>query len=108
MIKFTAKLTVKKIEKKSVTKRDGGTFDFEEITLEHTTKKPTKLVARCMEDVRHRIHTGLTAEMDVAISSFEGKDGRVFNNFLIVEVEDVAQPTPAPQTNESAFDDIPF
>lgn len=106
MIKFTAKLTVKKIEKKSITKRDGGIFEFEEIVLEHNTKKPTTIVARAMDDIRPRIQEGITVEMDVAISSRE-YNGRVFNSFLIVDMAETTQPAPKVDM-EDFSDDLPF
>ena len=41
MIRFTAELTIKRIEEKSIRKRDGDMFNFTEVTLEQAGKRPT-------------------------------------------------------------------
>lgn len=110
MIKFNAELTVKKIENKSVRKRDGGTFDFTEVTLEQKGKRPTIIVARANDDVVATLREGLKANFDLAITSFTSQDGRTFNNFLITfaDVKQPVQPLETALREPDVGDDIPF
>lgn len=103
MIKFSAKFKVLKIENKSVQKRDGGTFDFVEATLEEGTKKKTQLVARVGDEVH--IRAGIVADMSILITSHE-YNGRVFNSFLITDVNEGFDSEPAQV--DPVGDDIPF
>lgn len=112
MIKFTAELTVKKIEEKSVKKRDGGMFNFTEVTLEKGGKFPTVIQARAQEDIVGDIKLGMKANFDLGITSFTTQDGRVFNNFQItlVEAKQPKEPLETALKSESIdySDDIPF
>lgn len=111
MIKFTAELIVKKIEEKSVRKRDGDMFNFTEVTLEQPGKRPMRLVARADESVLPALHEGLKANFDLGITSFTTQDGRTFNNFLITDVigETIANtPKGYPAAAVDMGDDIPF
>ena len=103
MIKFTTKFKVLKVENKSVQKRDGGTFDFVEALLEEGTKKKTQLVARVGDEVH--IRAGLVADMTLLVTSHE-YNGRIFNSFLITDVDEGFEPQPAPV--DPVGDDIPF
>lgn len=103
MIKFTTKFKVLKVENKSVQKRDGGTFDFVEALLEEGTKKKTQLVARVGDEVN--IRAGLVADMTLLVTSHE-YNGRIFNSFLITDVDEGFEPQPTPV--DPVGDDIPF
>jgi len=111
MIKFNAELTVKKVENKSIRKRDGGTFDFTEATLEQAGKRPTIIVARVDDAIVADIRQGLKADMELGVTSFTTQDGRTFNNFLLLNVS-VKQPIEPLETamipDSYDGDDIPF
>ena len=111
MIKVSGKFLAKKVEQKSVKKRDGGTFDFTEVVLEHVAKKPTIIVARVSDKIVEDFVEGSKYELDIAITSWESDSGKVWNNFVIMDVIDVehgnAQPQSAP-VNDYDGDEIPF
>ena len=86
MIKFTAQLTIKRIEEKSIRKRDGDMFNFTEVTLEQGGKRPTLLVARADDEVVGSLQEGLKANFDLGITSFTTQDGRTFNNFVVLDM----------------------
>lgn len=116
MIRFTAELTIKRIEEKSIRKRDGDMFNFTEVTLEQAGKRPTLLVARADDAVVPELREGLKANFDLGITSFTTQDGRTFNNFLITDMAvGVAQqkaianvPPSYPDAGVEMGDDIPF
>lgn len=112
MIKISGKFLAKKVEQKSVKKRDGGTFDFTEITLENVAKKPTTIVARVSDKISEEFVEGSKYELDIVITSWESDTGKIWNNFVIMDVIDVehgavqqAQSAPA---NDYDGDEIPF
>ena len=105
MIKFTSKFKVLKVENKSVQKRDGGTFDFVEALLEEGAKKKTQLVARVSDDVH--ISAGLIADMSILVTSHD-YNGRVFNSFLITDVDEGTVATAEPAQVDPVGDNIPF
>lgn len=107
MIKFSAELTVKKIENKAVRKRDGGTFEFTEVTLEQAGKRPTLLVARASEEVLPVLREGLKGEFEIGITSFTMNDGRTFNNFLVTFFDSKEDTKEQVQPLETALKDIP-
>ena len=109
MIKFTAELTIKRIEENSVRKSDGDMFNFTEVTLEQGGKRPTVLVARADDAILPELREGLKANFDLGITSFTTQDGRTFNNFLLTDVA-VKQPGNAPvsYSEPDMGDDIPF
>lgn len=110
MIKFSAKMKVLSLEKKSIKKRDGGTFDFTEAKLEQGTKYKTIIMARVYDDAVAKLKVGTVADMDLGITSAEAAGGRIFNNFVVTDVldaEDVSeekQPEPVPFVG----DELPF
>lgn len=112
MIKFSGKFLAKKVEQKSVKKRDGGTFDFQEVTLEHVAKKPTTIVARVSDKVVDEIVEGSKCELDIVITSWESDTGKIWNNFVIVEVIDVEHGNAKPQSATTDYvdmdDELPF
>lgn len=110
MILFPATLTIKKIEKKSFPKKDGGMFEYYEAICESDGKKPTAIALRVSDEALDGLTVGLKAEMSVGITSYEGKDGRIWSNFVFMGKKDIAQPAPA-QPFETALmdgDEIPF
>ena len=112
MIKISGKFLAKKVEQKSVKKRDGGTFDFQEVTLEHVAKKPTLIVARVSDKVVEGFVEGSKYELDIAITSWESDTGKIWNNFVIMDVIDVEHGNAKPQSNASDYDvmddELPF
>ena len=112
MIKISGKFLAKKVEQKSVKKRDGGTFDFQEVTLEHVAKKPTLIVARVSDKVVEGFVEGSKYELDIAITSWESDTGKIWNNFVIMDVIDVEDDNAKPQSNTTDYDvmedELPF
>lgn len=110
MIKFSAKLKPLSIEQKSIKKRDGGMFNFTEVRLEHGTKYKTLLVARATDEVAPSIKIGKIQDMDIGISSNEGSDGRVFNNFVITDIlpDEEVPTTESEPAARVVGDDLPF
>ena len=112
MIKISGKFLAKKVEQKSVKKRDGGTFDFQEVTLEHVAKKPTLIVARVSDKVLEEFVEGSKYELDIAITSWESDTGKIWNNFVIMDVIDVEHGNAKPQSNTTDYDvmddELPF
>lgn len=112
MIKFSGKFLAKKVEEKSVKKRDGGTFDFKEVVLEHVAKKPTLIVARVSDKVTEDLIEGSKYELDIVITSWESDTGKIWNNFVIMEVIDVEHGNAKPQSNTTDYvemdDELPF
>ena len=115
MIMFQAQMTIKKIENKSFPKKDGGMFDFKEATLVSSDKKPVTLVARVADVMVDEIAVGMNATFGFGISSYEGKDGRIWNNFSLIGKKDAVmtdiaeKPKAEPQpTFLDDGDDIPF
>lgn len=116
MIMFQAQLTIKKIENKSFPKKDGGMFDFKEATLVSNDKKPVTLVARIADVMEDEVAVGMNATFGIGISSYEGKDGRIWNNFSIVGkkdaiMTDIAPEKPKAEPQPTFLDDgdeIPF
>ena len=110
MLKISGKFVAKKVEEKSVKKRDGGTFDFKEVTLEYVAKKPTTIVARVSDKVVEEFVEGSKYELDIAITSWETDTGRIWNNFVIMDVVDVEHTNA--KSNEANYvavdDDLPF
>lgn len=112
MIKISGKFLAKKVEQKSVKKRDGGTFDFQEVTLEHVAKKPTLIVARVSDKVVEEFVEGSKYELDIAITSWESDTGKIWNNFVIMDVIDVehgaVKQTQSAPVNDYDDDILPF
>jgi hypothetical protein len=112
MIKVSGKFLAKKVEQKSIKKRDGGTFDFTEVVLEQVAKKPTTIVARVSDKVVDEIIEGSKCELDIVITSWESDTGKIWNNFVIMDVIDVehgaVQQAQSAPVSDYADDDIPF
>lgn len=112
MIKFSGKFVAKKVEQKSIKKRDGGTFEFQEVTLEHVAKKPTTIVARVSDKIVEGFVEGSKYELDIVITSWESDTGKIWNNFVIMDVIDVehgaVQQTQSAPASDYDGDEIPF
>lgn len=112
MIKISGKFLAKKVEQKSVKKRDGGTFDFTEVTLENVAKKPTTIVARVSDKIVEEFVEGSKYELDIVITSWESDTGKIWNNFVIMDVIDVEHGTVQKTQSAPAIDydgdEIPF
>lgn len=112
MILFQATMTVKNVEKKSFPKKDGGMFEYYEAVCVTTDKKPTTIAMRVSDEAIDTIRPGETADFNIAISSYEGKDGRVWNNFSFMGKKPVlvqaATPKQPFETALSESDEIPF
>ncbi len=110
MILFQSTLTIKKLDKKSFPKKDGGTFEYYEALCVTDEKKPTMLALRVSDEAVDSLSVGLKAEMSVGISSYEGKDGRIWNNFVFMGKKDIVQAAPAQpfETALTADDELPF
>lgn len=108
MIKFSGKFVAKKVEKKSIAKRSGGTFDFVEVELEEVSKKPTTIVARVSDKVIEDFIEDSIYDLDIVVTSWKNDAGKVWNNFVIMECVDVVHPQKS--AAEQAWDDceIPF
>ena len=112
MIKISGKFLAKKVEQKSIKKRDGGTFEFQEVTLEHVAKKPTTIVARVSDKVVEEFVEGSKYELDIVITSWESDTGKIWNNFVIMDVIDVEHGNTKPQSTTADYadvdDELPF
>ena len=109
MILFNTKLIVKKVEEKSVPTKAGKTFRFTEAICVTEEEKPTVLVARLVDDMQ--VVPGETAIFKVGITSYEGKDGRFWNNFVLTAKQPVMAVDQAPvKPLETVLmdDELPF
>lgn len=110
MIKISGNFIAKKVEQKSVNKRSGGTFDFTEVELEEVSKKPTTIIARVSDKVVETFVEGSKYDLDIVVTSWKADNGKVWNNFIIMECKDVvhAEKPREETTNEWDGDEIPF
>lgn len=124
MIKFEAKVKVLSVEKKTLKTSSGNDFSFTEaLVIDLDEKRPTKLTTRLgsfIEDDQVRV--GMTLDAIILIMSNEGRDGRIWNNFILSSIRQVPKEVPAEvqkvveeKTNTSVLDeaqafmdDIPF
>lgn len=109
MILFDAEFKVLEKEDKSIPRKDGnGTFDFTEVKIETTDKKPTVLIAR-LADKDADIFVGETYLMKISITSSLASNGRVFNNFVVSMFKGTGEPKlDVSQSHEFEGDEIPF
>ena len=124
MIKFEAKVKVLSVEKKTLKTSSGNDFSFTEaLVIDLDEKRPTKLTTRLgsfIEDDQVRV--GMTLDAIILIMSNEGRDGRIWNNFILSSIRQVPKEVPAEvqkvveeKTNTSVLDeaqafmdDLPF
>lgn len=108
MITFDVEFKVLDKENKSVPRRDGnGTFDFTEVKIETTDKKPTTLLAR-LADKEMEIKVGGKYNMKIGISSTATSTGKVFTNFVVLAFQITDEPKEDPVIPFEADDEIPF
>ena len=108
MIIFEETLLVKKIEHKDIPTKTGKNFTFTEVTLETEDKKPTLLVARLAEGMDDSIRENEKALFKITVTSYQGKDGRIWNNFVIMAKESLAEPKPMEPLETVLDDSLPF
>ena len=107
MITFDAEVKVLEKAKQSVPRKDGkGTFDFTEVKLETTDKKPTLLIAR-LADKDMDVDIEETYKMRFCINSFTTSTGKVFNNFVVLAFQTIGIPNEEP-VEPFEYDDLPF
>ena len=124
MIKFEAKVKVLSVEKKTLKTSSGNDFSFTEaLVIDLDEKRPTKLTTRLgsfIEDDQVRV--GMTLDAIILVMSNEGRDGRIWNNFILSSIRQVPKEAPAEvqkvveeKTNTSVLDeaqafmdDLPF
>lgn len=108
MITFDVEFKVLDKENKSVPRRDGnGTFDFTEVKIETTDKKPTTLLAR-LADKEMEIKVGGTYKMKIGVSSTATSTGKVFTNFVVLAFQITGEAKEDPVIPFEADDEIPF
>ena len=109
MILFNAKLVVKKVEEKNIPTKTGKTFHLTEATCATMEEKPTVVVARLADEMK--VSVGEQAIFRIGVTSYEGKDGRFWNNFVLLAKEPVQPVDEKPvQPLETALidDELPF
>ena len=109
MITFDVELKVLTKESKSIARKDGnGTFDFTEVKLETTDKKPTVLIARLANNDME-VSVGCIYNMKVGISSTLTSTGKLFTNFVVLAHQYVSGAKESTNTpTEVDIDDLPF
>lgn len=109
MITFDTEFKVLEKEERSIPRRDGnGTFDFTEIKIETTDKKPTVLVARLANN-DFDIDVGEIYNMRIGVSSTLTTTGKVFYNFVVLAFQVIGTKQEKPITPlELDDDEIPF
>lgn len=109
MITFNAELIVDKVEKKDLPTRSGTNFRFVEATCHTVEEKPTYLVARVIDKMD--VFQGEHSLFKVAVTSYKGKNEKVWNNFVLMAKKTIEQPKPVEPLETSLmndFDDMPL
>lgn len=108
MILFDQILIVRSIEHKNVPTKAGKNFHFVEAICNTDEEKPTILVARLAENMEENVRQGEKSKFRIGVTSYEGKDGRVWNNFILVGKQDLNE-KPKAEPEQPTFDDeLPF
>lgn len=108
MITFDVEFKVLEKENKSVPRRDGnGTFDFTEVKIETTDKKPTTLLAR-LADKEMEVKVGRTYNMKIGVSSTATSTGKIFTNFVVLAFQITGIQDDDPVIPFEMDDEIPF
>ena len=91
MIKFDAKVKVLSVEKKTLKTSSGNDFSFTEAVVSIWTKNAQqKMTTRLGSFVEpDEIKVGLTLDATFLIMSNEGRDGRIWNNFILSSIRQV-------------------
>lgn len=124
MIKFDAKVKVLSVEKKTLKTSSGNDFSFTEaVVVDLDEKKPTKMVSRLGSFIEEdSIKAGQTLDATFLITHNDGRDGRIWNNFILASVKEKPQNIPAEVENigkektnadvlneaQAFMDDLPF
>lgn len=124
MIKFEAKVKVLSAEKKTLKTSSGNDFSFTEvIVVDLDEKRPTKMTTRLGTFVEEdEVHVGSVVDAIILVMSNEGRDGRIWNNFILSSIRQVPKEIPAEVQNigkektnaevlneaQAFMDDLPF
>lgn len=111
MIVFDAKMTVVSKQDKKIPRRDGkGDFEFTEYLLRGKDRQKTAIQARIIDGLE--IEEGVVYNFRIGIGANVMGNGRIFNNFVILDAEEDAgkkQAKEEPVEEEIPIgDDIPF
>ena len=108
MITFDTEVKVLEKEEKSIPRKDGnGSFDFTEIKIETTDKKPTTLIAR-LSSKEMEVDTGAIYKMKICLSSTVTATGKVFTNFVVLAFQCLSAKEEKEETIPLELDEIPF
>lgn len=108
MITFEETFLVRKVEHKDIPTKTGKNFTFTEVTLENEDKKPTLVVARLAEGMQDSIRENEKALFKMTVTSYQGKDGRIWNNFVVLAKQPLAQPKPIEPLETALDEELPF
>lgn len=124
MIKFEAKVKVLSVEKKTLKTSSGNDFSFTEVlVVDMDERRPTKMTTRLGSFVEEgAVHPGQELDAVFLIMSNEGRDGRIWNNFILSSIKEIPKDIPTivnqigkEKTNEDVLneaqafmDDLPF
>ena len=120
MIKFEAKVKVLSVEKKTLKTSSGNDFSFTEVlVVDKDERRPTKMTTRLGSFIEEgAVKAGQELDAVFLIMSNEGRDGRIWNNFIlssIKEIPAVVNQIGKEKTNEEVLDeaqkfmdDLPF
>lgn len=124
MIKFEAKVKVLSVEKKTLKTSSGNDFSFTEVlVVDKDERRPTKMTTRLGSFIEEgAVKAGQELDAVFLIMSNEGRDGRIWNNFILSSIKEIPKEIPAvvnqigkEKTNEDVLneaqafmDDLPF
>lgn len=124
MIKFEAKVKVLSVEKKTLKTSSGNDFSFTEVlVVDKDERRPTKMTTRLGSFIEEgAVKAGQELDAVFLIMSNEGRDGRIWNNFILSSVKEIPKDIPAivnqigkEKTNsdvleeaQAFMDDLPF
>ena len=124
MIKFEAKVKVLSVEKKTLKTSSGNDFSFTEVlVVDMDERRPTKMTTRLGSFVEEgAVHPGQELDAVFLIMHNEGRDGRIWNNFILSSIKEIPKDIPTivnqigkEKTNEDVLneaqafmDDLPF
>lgn len=124
MIKFEAKVKVLSVEKKTLKTSSGNDFSFTEVlVVDMDERRPTKMTTRLGSFIEEgAVKAGQELDAVFLIMSNEGRDGRIWNNFILSSIKEIPKDIPdivnqigKEKTNEEVLDeaqkfmdDLPF
>ena len=97
MIKFEAKVKVLSVQNKTLKTSSGNDFSFTEaVVTDLDEKRPTKMVTRLGSFVEEgSVKPGKTYDAIFLIMHNDGRDGRIWNNFILSGIKEKPQDIPA-------------